>query len=120
MAAQPRKGSSRTRPASKSGSGVRPKIVRSHAPVDEDEIESFRMPRRRESFLKTVLAGRGHEFGGVALICFGILLSMSIYVEFAGPLGRLLDTTFSSLLGVGRFVLPVVIIAAGFASITRK
>ena len=92
MAAQPRKGSSRTRPASKSGSGVRKKIVRSHAPVDEDEIESFRMPRRRErreSFLKTVLAGRGHEFGGVALICFGILLSMSIYVEFAGPLGRL-------------------------------
>ncbi|MFM7124871.1 MAG: DNA translocase FtsK 4TM domain-containing protein, partial [Actinomycetes bacterium] len=123
MAAQPRKGSSSARPASKSGSGVRPKIVRSHAPVDEDEIESFRMPRRRErreSVLKTVLAGRGHEFGGVALICFGILLSMSIYVEFAGPLGRLLDTTFSSLLGVGRFVLPVVIIAAGFASINRK
>ncbi|MEY2886332.1 MAG: translocase FtsK, partial [Actinomycetota bacterium] len=123
MAAQPRKGSSSTRPASKSGSGVRPKIVRSHAPVDEDEIESFRMPRRRErreSVLKTVLADRGHEFGGVALICFGILLSISIYVEFAGPLGRLLDTTFSSLLGVGRFVLPVVIIAAGFASINRK
>ena len=123
MAAQPRKGSSSARPASISGSGVRPKIVRSHAPVDEDEIESFRMPRRRErreSVLKTVLAGRGHEFGGVALICFGILLSMSIYVEFAGPLGRLLDTTFSSLLGVGRFVLPVVIIAAGFASINRK
>jgi hypothetical protein len=75
---------------------VRKKIVRSHAPVEQDEIESFRMPRRRErreSFMKTVLAGRGHEFGGVALICFGILLSMSIYVEFAGPLGRLLDTT---------------------------
>ena len=125
MAAQPRKGPSRTRPASKSGSGVRPKIVRSHAPVDDDddEIQSFRMPRRRErreSVLRTVLAGRGHEFGGVALICFGILLSMSIYVEFAGPLGRLLDTTFSSLLGVGRFVLPIVIVAAGFASINRK
>ena len=123
MAAQPRKGSSRTRPASSSGSGSRPKIVRSHAPVEEDEIESFRMPRRRErreSVLKSVLEGRGHEFGGVALICFGILLSMSIYVEFAGPLGRLLDTTFSSLLGVGRFVLPIVIVAAGFASINRK
>ena len=123
MAAQPRKGSSRTRPASSSGSGSRPKIVRSHTPVDEDEIESFRMPRRRErreSVLKSVLEGRGHEFGGVALICFGILLSMSIYVEFAGPLGRLLDTTFSALLGVGRFVLPIVIIAAGFASINRK
>ena len=122
MAAQPRKGSSRTRPASKSGSGVRKKIVRSHAPVDEDEIESFRMPRqreRRDSVLKTVLAGRGHEFGGIALICLGILLSMSIYVEFAGPLGHLLDTTFSSLLGVGRFVLPIVIIAAGFASINK-
>ncbi|NBW90916.1 MAG: DNA translocase FtsK [Actinobacteria bacterium] len=123
MAAQPRKGSSRTRPASSSGSGSRPKIVRSHAPVEEDEIESFRMPRRRErreSVLKSVLEGRGHEFGGVAQICFGILLSMSIYVEFAGPLGRLLDTTFSSLLGVGRFVLPIVIVAAGFASINRK
>ncbi|MEY3700237.1 MAG: translocase ftsK [Actinomycetota bacterium] len=70
--------------------------------------------------MKSVLEGRGHEFGGVALICFGILLSMSIYVEFAGPLGRLLDTTFSSLLGVGRFVLPIVIVAAGFASINRK
>jgi S-DNA-T family DNA segregation ATPase FtsK/SpoIIIE len=101
---------------------VRKKIVRTHAPVDEDEIESFRMPRqreRRESVLKSVLAGRGHEFGGIALICLGILLSMSIYVEFAGPLGHLLDTTFSSLLGVGRFVLPIVIIAAGFASINK-
>ncbi|MFM1839775.1 MAG: translocase FtsK, partial [Actinomycetota bacterium] len=70
--------------------------------------------------MKSILEGRGHEFGGVALSCFGILLSMSIYVEFAGPLGRLLDTTFSSLLGVGRFVLPIVIVAAGFASINRK
>jgi len=35
-------------------------------------------------------------------------------------LGRLLDTASSSLLGVGRFVLPIVIIAAGFASINRK
>lgn len=123
MAAQPRKGSSRTRPASQSGSGRRPKIVRSHAHAQENEIESFRFRRRRErrpSVLKSVLEGRGHEFGGIALICFGILLSISIYVEFAGPLGRLLDTTSSSLLGVGRFVLPVVIIAAGFASINRR
>ena len=123
MVAQPRKGSSRTRPASKSRSGRRPKIVRSHAHVEEDESESFRFPSRRvrrPSVLKSVLEGRGHEFGGIALICFGILLSISIYVEFAGPLGRLLDTTSSSLLGVGRFVLPVVIIAAGFASINRK
>ncbi|MEO8364019.1 MAG: DNA translocase FtsK [Ilumatobacteraceae bacterium] len=73
----------------------------------------------RQSHMRIALSGRGHEFGGIALICLGVLLCFSIYVNIAGPLGRGLDSSLSWLIGVGRFVLPVVCIAAGVAFIRR-
>jgi S-DNA-T family DNA segregation ATPase FtsK/SpoIIIE len=69
--------------------------------------------------LKSVLEGRGHEFGGIALVCLGILLFMSVYANIAGPVGRGLNTLLSSTIGVGRFVIPVLVIGAGVAFIQR-
>lgn len=77
------------------------------------------MRPRRKSMLAQVVEGRGHEFGGVALLCFGVLLAMSVYLGVAGPLGRALDTALSALIGVGRFVMPLLVIAAGIAFIKR-
>lgn len=113
MANKPRRGSTTVRTAK----GRRPKAVRSHTVVDPDEPVYQQPPRL--SHMRTAIAGRGHEFGGIALICLGILLSFSIYVNIAGPLGRGLNSSLSWLIGVGRFVLPVVCIAAGLAFIKR-
>jgi S-DNA-T family DNA segregation ATPase FtsK/SpoIIIE len=74
---------------------------------------------RRPSVLKSVLEGRGHEFGGIALVCLGILLFMSVYANIAGPVGRGLNTVLSSTIGLGRFVIPVLVIGAGVAFIQR-
>lgn len=113
MANKPRRGSTRVR----TGKSRPPRIVRSHAVVDPDE-PTYQQPRR-QSHMRAAIAGRGHEFGGIALICMGVLLSFSIYVTIAGPLGRGLNSSLSWLIGVGRFVLPVVCIAAGAAFIRR-
>ncbi|NCV75470.1 hypothetical protein EBW23_05995, partial [bacterium] len=74
---------------------------------------------RRPSVLKSVLEGRGHEFGGIALVCLGILLFMSVYAHIAGPVGRGLNTLLSWTIGVGRYVIPVLVIGAGVAFIKR-
>jgi len=119
MATKPRKGSqqgrAQSRPASRGDAQIRP--LRSHKPIDPEEMQFRRT--RRPSVLKSVLEGRGHEFGGIALVCFGILLFMSVYAHIAGPVGRGLNALLSSLIGVGRFVIPVLVIGAGVAFIKR-
>ena len=123
MATKPRKGSqqsriqsrAQSRPASRGEAQIRP--LRSHKPVDPDEMQFRRA--RRPSVLKSILEGRGHEFGGIALVCLGILLFMSVYARMAGPVGRGLNTLLSWTIGVGRFVIPVLVIGAGVAFIKR-
>ena len=119
MATKPRKGSqsgrAQSRPASRGDAQIRP--LRSHKPIDQEEMQFRRV--RRPSVLKSVLEGRGHEFGGIALVCLGILLFMSVYANIAGPVGRGLNTLLSSTIGLGRFVIPVLVIGAGVAFIQR-
>jgi S-DNA-T family DNA segregation ATPase FtsK/SpoIIIE len=119
MATKPRKGSqsgrAQSRPASRGDAQIRP--LRSHKPIDQEEMQFRRV--RRPSVLKSVLEGRGHEFGGIALVCLGILLFMSVYANIAGPVGRGLNTLLSSTIGVGRFIIPVLVIGAGVAFIQR-
>ena len=119
MATKPRKGSqsgrAQSRPASRGDAQIRP--LRSHKPVEQEQMQFRRV--RRPSVLKSVLEGRGHEFGGIGLVCFGILLFMSVYADIAGPVGRGLNTVLSSTIGIGRYVIPVLAIGAGVAFIKR-
>lgn len=126
MATKPRRGSTsarsgrsgRPRASGKSSRQSTPlRAVRSHHEPDPDELPIRR--DRSESFLRTALVGRGHEFGGIALVCLGVLLTFSIYVNVAGPVGRFFDSSLASLIGLGRFVVPAVCIAAGVAFIRR-
>lgn len=111
MATKPRKASERPRASSA------PKRVRTHHPV-EDPSEVYVRPRRK-SVLAQVVEGRGHEFGGVALMCLGVLLAMSVYLGVAGPLGRALEAALAALIGVGRYLMPVLVFIAGVAFIKR-
>ena len=119
MATKPRKGSqsgrAQSRPASRGDAQIRP--LRSHKPIEQEQMQFRRV--RRPSVLKSVLEGRGHEFGGIGLVCFGILLFMSVYADIAGPVGRGLNTVLSSTIGIGRYVIPVLAIGAGVAFIKR-
>ena len=111
MATKPRKASDR--PRAKSA----PKRVRTHHPV-EDSSEVYVRPRRK-SVLAQVVEGRGHEFGGIALMCLGVLLAMSVYIGVAGPLGRALEAALAALIGVGRYLMPILVFIAGIAFIKR-
>jgi len=52
---------------------------------------------------------------GVACIAFGLVSGLAIYAEKAGPLGEDLRQGVGALIGVGKVVVPVVLIALGFS-----
>jgi S-DNA-T family DNA segregation ATPase FtsK/SpoIIIE len=78
--------------------------------------------RRRgqaQTELKQAVDGRGHEFIGFALLVVGVLLGLATYVDLAGPLGRGVETFVGWFFGLGRFVLPVVLVSSGVALVKK-
>jgi S-DNA-T family DNA segregation ATPase FtsK/SpoIIIE len=69
--------------------------------------------------LRQAVAGREHEFIGVVLIGVGVLIALGIYVDLAGPLGRGVETFIGWFLGLGRFLLPVGLVAGGVALVKQ-
>jgi S-DNA-T family DNA segregation ATPase FtsK/SpoIIIE len=78
--------------------------------------------RRRDTAqteLRVAVAGREHEFIGIVLIGVGVLIGLGIYVDLAGPLGRGVETFIGWFLGLGRFLLPVALVASGVALVKQ-
>ena len=73
------------------------------------------MSRRNKASaeLRQAVAGREPEFAGIGFIAVGVLLGMAIYFNLAGPLGRGVETIVGWLTGIGRFVVPIALIAVG-------
>ena len=69
--------------------------------------------------LREAVGGREHEFAGLGLIGLAILLALAVYVNLAGPLGRGIETLAGWLFGLGRYAVPVVLVAIGI-SLLRK
>ena len=69
--------------------------------------------------LRQAIEGREHEFTGIGFIAVGLLLGMAIYVNLAGPLGRGVETVVGWLTGLGRFVVPIALIAIGVALVGK-
>jgi DNA segregation ATPase FtsK/SpoIIIE, S-DNA-T family len=69
--------------------------------------------------MRSAMGGREHEFIGLGLIGAAIVLALAVYVDLAGPLGRGIETLAGWLVGLGRFVLPLVLVAIG-VSFLRK
>ncbi len=69
--------------------------------------------------LREAVGGREHEFVGLGLIGLAILLALAVYMDLAGPLGRGIETLTGWLFGLGRYAVPVVLVAVG-VSLLRK
>ena len=106
--------------ASKGGStkpsGTR-NVTRARYTADE---QARRQASRREQAtgeLRRAIAGREHEFIGLLLIVAAIILAAGIYFDFAGILGDGIEWLGGALAGVGRYVLPVILLAVGVSFI---
>ncbi len=69
--------------------------------------------------LRDAVGGREHEFVGLGLIGLAVLLGLAVYFNLAGPLGRGIETLTGWLFGLGRYAVPVVLVAVG-VSFVRK
>ena len=74
---------------------------------------------RAQADLRQAVEGREHEFIGLVLVGVGVLLGLAIYFDLAGPLGRGIEAFVGWFLGLGRFVLPVVLVASGVALVKK-
>jgi S-DNA-T family DNA segregation ATPase FtsK/SpoIIIE len=69
--------------------------------------------------LRQAVSGREHEFVGLVLIGVGVLLGLAFYLDLAGVLGRGVEEFVSWFVGLGRFVLPVVLVSSGVALVKK-
>jgi len=69
--------------------------------------------------LRQAVGGREHEFLGLGMIGLGVLLALAVYLDLAGPLGRGIETLAGWLFGLGRYFVPVMLVAVG-VSLLRK
>jgi S-DNA-T family DNA segregation ATPase FtsK/SpoIIIE len=71
------------------------------------------------SQLRTSLDGSEHEYFGLGLIALGALLALAIYFGLAGIIGDGVDTFVGWFFGLGRFILPLVLVASGVALVRK-
>ncbi len=72
-----------------------------------------------QSGLSQAMGGREHEFIGLGLIGAAIVLGLAVYLDLAGPLGRGVETLAGWLIGLGRYVFPLVLVAVGVSFVRR-
>jgi len=74
---------------------------------------------RAAAELRGAVEGREHEFFGLGSIGIGVLCALAVYINLAGPLGRGIETVVGWFTGLGRFAVPLVLIATGIALVKR-
>jgi S-DNA-T family DNA segregation ATPase FtsK/SpoIIIE len=60
-------------------------------------------------------SNRRDEVIGLGLVAIGTLLGLALYFGLAGPVGRGLNTGLGWVMGLGRYLVPVTLIAVGIA-----
>ena len=105
-------------PRGGSGSGSRSTSSRAIAArTADDSAPTARRGDQAKAELREAVYGREHEFIGIAFIIGGVLIGLAIYFKLAGILGRLVTDLLGFLAGLGRFVVPVALVAIGVALI---
>ena len=69
--------------------------------------------------MRRSLEGRENEFAGIVFVAAGVLLGLAMYLRLAGPVGRFIDRGLGWLMGLGRFAVPVALLAIGVALIRK-
>jgi DNA segregation ATPase FtsK/SpoIIIE, S-DNA-T family len=87
------------------------------APVAASSSTSRRGQASTE--IRQAMEGREHEFAGIGFIAVGVLLGLAIYLDLAGPLGRGVETVVGWLTGLGRYVVPIALVAIGAALVGK-
>jgi DNA segregation ATPase FtsK/SpoIIIE, S-DNA-T family len=72
------------------------------------------------SGLRAAVAGHEADLVGLGLVTLGVLAGLAVYADIAGPFGRWVDDAFGSYVGVGRFGVPVVLVATGIALVADR
>ncbi len=75
--------------------------------------------QQAHSELREAVDGRQHEFIGIALCGAGVLIGLAIYLSRAGLLGSGLETLIGWIVGIGRFLVPIVLVSVGIAFIRK-
>jgi S-DNA-T family DNA segregation ATPase FtsK/SpoIIIE len=73
----------------------------------------------RQSDVRAAVDGREHEFIGLVLIGVGVLLGLAMYLDVAGPLGSWAESFLGWFVGLGRYVLPIALVASGIALVKK-
>jgi S-DNA-T family DNA segregation ATPase FtsK/SpoIIIE len=109
-----------TRAASTGSTKATPKRPKAGSVADLTPPEGSGSRRDQTSAeLDEAVGGRESEFLGLGLIGLAVLLALAVYVNLAGPLGRGIETLTGWLFGLGRYAVPVVLVAIGI-SLLRK
>lgn len=69
--------------------------------------------------MRQAVSGREHEFLGLVLIGAGVVLGLAMYLDLAGPLGSGIETSIGWFLGIGRYLLPIVLLVSGGALVRK-
>ena len=67
-----------------------------------------------------VLGGHGPDLAGVSLVTVGLVCGLAVYGGLAGPAGRALADGAGSAFGLGRYVVPLALVAAGAIVLYRR
>ena len=113
-------GSGSSRSTGSSGgnsSGARNATRARYSKTDDNTDGKGRRRAEATGELRRAIAGREHEFYGLILIVGGIILAAGVYFDVAGILGDGVDWLVGAFAGLGRYVVPVVLIAMGVAFI---
>ena len=109
MATQPQR-SSRSSSAASGKRAAAPAKGSSAAPSTRDKAASG---------LKEAVGDREDEFLGLGFIALGVLLGLAIYLSLAGPFGRGANTVVGWFTGVGRYLVPVILVGVGVALVRK-
>ncbi len=113
--AKPRPGdASRARPAAGARAGRRPSRHDRSVPARRRERE----PSRATAAAARVLRYHRRDVWGLASVSLGIVVALGVYVDQSGPLGRSIRLASGALVGLGRYVLPVVAVLVGGVLLT--
>ena len=78
------------------------------------------VPAARNKRTGPILGGHGPDLAGVGLVTAGLVGALAIYGGLAGPAGRALADGAGSAFGLGRFGLPLALVAAGGLILYRR